>query len=135
LQELYEDDGNIEALFTTFWRLPLLYLTLMAVRFVCIALFNPLFQLTNAGMKSVASSLLYSLTVLLRMTKVCMHTVWKCTVLSREGGMVPNEGPAQPCYACSHDMERDHLHNLWGAAGSCLADSCASGCDRAGTPL
>jgi len=58
LQELYEDDGNIEALFTTFWRLPLLYLTLMAVRFVCIALFNPLFQLTNAGMNTVASSLL-----------------------------------------------------------------------------
>ena len=52
LQELYEDDGNIEALFTTFWRLPLLYLTLMAVRFVCIAVFNPLFQLTNAGLLS-----------------------------------------------------------------------------------
>ena len=48
-QELYEDAGNIEALFTTFWRLPLLYLTLMVVRFVCIAIFNPLFQLTNAG--------------------------------------------------------------------------------------
>ena len=48
-QELYEDDGNIAALFTTFWRLPLLYLTLMVVRFICIALFNPLFQLTNAG--------------------------------------------------------------------------------------
>lgn len=56
VQELYEDTGNLEALFTTFWRLPLLYLTLIAVRFVCIALFNPLFQLTNAGMLSVTST-------------------------------------------------------------------------------
>lgn len=58
LQELYEDDGNIEALFTTFWRLPLLYLTLMAVRFVCIAVFNPLFQLTNAGLLSAIHPLI-----------------------------------------------------------------------------
>ena len=48
-QELYEEEGNLQVLVTTFWRLPLIFLAMIAVRFMCIAAFNPLFRLAKSG--------------------------------------------------------------------------------------
>ncbi len=48
-QELYEEEGNLQVLVTTFWRLPLIFVAMIAVRFACIAAFNPLFRLAKSG--------------------------------------------------------------------------------------
>lgn len=49
MQELYEEEGNLQVLVTTFWRLPLIFLAMIVVRFACIAAFNPLFRLAKSG--------------------------------------------------------------------------------------
>jgi hypothetical protein len=52
-QELYEEEGNLQVLVTTFWRLPLIFAAMIVVRGFCIAAFNPLFRLARAGTSSV----------------------------------------------------------------------------------
>ena len=48
MQELFQSEGNLYILWVTFWRLPLLYMAMLAVRGLCIVLFNPLFRLAGA---------------------------------------------------------------------------------------
>lgn len=47
-QEIYVEEGTLQAL-ATLWRLPLLYLTVLGVRGLCILLLNPLFKLVGTG--------------------------------------------------------------------------------------
>ena len=42
------EEGTLQAL-ATLWRLPLLYLTVLGVRGLCILLLNPLFKLVGTG--------------------------------------------------------------------------------------
>lgn len=49
-QELVSDKGHIFAIWTTFWRLPLVFIALYAVRGLCIAGLNYSFQLIQKGM-------------------------------------------------------------------------------------
>ena len=49
LQELVKDKGQIVAIWETFWRLPLVFLALFAVRGACIAVLNYCFQLFRKG--------------------------------------------------------------------------------------
>ena len=48
VQEIYEDEGTLNAL-ATLWRLPLLYLAVLGVRGLCIVVLNPLFKLAGTG--------------------------------------------------------------------------------------
>lgn len=50
LQSLYEQEGSWHALVVTFWKLPLIYLAMMAVRGLCICLLNPIFRLAGSHM-------------------------------------------------------------------------------------
>ena len=54
VQELYEEEGNLQVLVTTFWRLPLIFLAMIVVRLACIAAFNPLFRLAKSGARSAS---------------------------------------------------------------------------------
>ena len=61
-QEIYVEEGTLQAL-ATLWRLPLLYLTVLGVRGLCILLLNPLFKLVGTGARRAE----------LHVTTICMH--------------------------------------------------------------
>lgn len=44
-----EQDGAVQALFETFWRMPLVYVAMFVVRGMSIAMFKPLFDLVGQG--------------------------------------------------------------------------------------
>ena len=48
------EEGTLQAL-ATLWRLPLLYLTVLGVRGLCILLLNPLFKLVGTGARCTLS--------------------------------------------------------------------------------
>lgn len=49
VQALVNDKGQIQAIWTTFWRLPLVFVALFAVRGICIAGLNYCFQAARKG--------------------------------------------------------------------------------------
>ena len=53
MQALVTEKGQLMAIWTTFWRLPLVFVALFAVRGICIAALNYCFHAFNKGKRSL----------------------------------------------------------------------------------